>query len=87
MRLISQEVLELWVHRVPERDGPRFISTIKQFPWNVLGYMLTDEDCPVCCYGCVMLVAWQRLAQPTFFMSGVTAAFLKEFGKEPSMRE
>ena len=24
MRLISQEVLELWVHRVPERDEPRF---------------------------------------------------------------
>ena len=45
MWLISQEVLELWVHRVPERDEPRFLLTIKQ--WNVLAYMLTDEDCPV----------------------------------------
>ena len=50
MRLISQEVLELWVDRVPERDEPRFLSTIKQFLWNDLAYMLTDEDCSVCCY-------------------------------------
>ena len=33
-----------------ERGGANFLSTIKQFPWNVLAYMLTDEDCPVCCY-------------------------------------
>ena len=44
-RLINPEELELQVHRLPERDGPHFLLTIRLFQWSVLAYKLTDMDC------------------------------------------
>ena len=50
MWLINQEVLELLVHCMPEKEGPHFLLTIKQFQWRVLACKLTDKDGPVCYY-------------------------------------
>ena len=43
---------------MPERDGPRFLLTIKLLQWNVLAYKLTDVDCPICYYKGIRVITY-----------------------------